>query len=159
MYLKNVVSFDPIYEYPDEDFCLFNYFYTNQLLFPIIMPGTKLKCTCTLYFLEQNPRLHSDLLNSNDDYNFNYKAQFSGSSMSTYFFCDEHFNATQCEFDALFSKCLANLKTKINTKNAMNDVDFYFQLKWLQYILFTIIQPVLSILGKKILFLLEFKNV
>ena len=36
-YLKKEVSFDPIYEYPDEDVCLFKEFPHERLVFPLIV--------------------------------------------------------------------------------------------------------------------------
>ena len=52
VYRKSKVTFDSIYSYPREDFCLFKSFPHANLVMPIIMPGARLKCTCTLKYLQ-----------------------------------------------------------------------------------------------------------
>jgi hypothetical protein len=57
-YLKKEVSFDPIYEYPDEDVCLFKEFPHERLVFPLIVSGKQLNCTCTLMWLQSNSQIY-----------------------------------------------------------------------------------------------------
>ena len=57
-YLKKEVSFDPIYEYPDEDVCLFKEFPHERLVFPLIVSGKQLNCTCTLMWLQLNSHIY-----------------------------------------------------------------------------------------------------
>ena len=57
-YLKKEVSFDPIYEYPDEDVCLFKEFPHEHLVLPLIVSGKQLNCTCTLMWLQLNSHIY-----------------------------------------------------------------------------------------------------
>ena len=52
VYKKSTATFDSIYTYPDEDFCLFKSFPHTRLVMPIIIPGVQLECTCTLKYLQ-----------------------------------------------------------------------------------------------------------
>ena len=52
--MRSEFSFDSIYEYPNEDLCLFKDFPHNRYVYPLIMPGRQLECTCTLYWLQFN---------------------------------------------------------------------------------------------------------
>ena len=52
VYRKSKATFDSIYSYPNEDFCLFKSFPHANLVMPIIIPGARLKCTCTLKYLQ-----------------------------------------------------------------------------------------------------------
>jgi hypothetical protein len=58
LYIKNSVSFDPIYEYPNEDICLFKDFPHERLVFPLIVPGIQLSCTCLLKWLQSKLQLY-----------------------------------------------------------------------------------------------------
>ena len=50
---KNVSIINEIYEYPDEDFCLFQHFPHDHLVYPMLVPGKKIKCSCTVLWLIQ----------------------------------------------------------------------------------------------------------
>ena len=52
IYPKEKATFDRIYTHPNEDICLFISFPHTQLVVPIIMPGVRLECTCTLKYLQ-----------------------------------------------------------------------------------------------------------
>jgi hypothetical protein len=56
--IKNGVSFDPIYEYPNEDICLFKDFPHERLVFPLLVPGKQLSCTCLLKWLQSNRQFY-----------------------------------------------------------------------------------------------------
>ncbi len=49
---KSTTTFDSLYTYPNEDFCLFKSFPHASLVMPIIIPGMQLECTCTLKYLQ-----------------------------------------------------------------------------------------------------------
>jgi hypothetical protein len=49
-----------VYEYPDEDFCLFARFPHEKLVYPLIYLDEKLNCSCTLLFLIQYSSLYLD---------------------------------------------------------------------------------------------------
>jgi len=63
LYIKNGVSFDPIYEYPDEDICLFKDFPHTRLVMPILNPFRFINCTCTLKWLQQHYFLFFNYMN------------------------------------------------------------------------------------------------
>ena len=44
--------FERVYDYPDEDLCLFKEFPHARLVFPILMPHKSIKCTCTIMWLQ-----------------------------------------------------------------------------------------------------------
>ena len=50
-YKLNRSLINHIYEYPDEDFCLFKHFPHDNLVLPIIITGKKIPCSCTLLWL------------------------------------------------------------------------------------------------------------
>ena len=56
----NYTSFNMIYTYPNEDLCLFKDFPHNNLVYPIIEGGKKLKCTCTLLWLQINAHRYAN---------------------------------------------------------------------------------------------------
>jgi len=59
VYSREMVSFDSIYEYPNEDLCLFKDFPHERLVVPMIVPGRKLNCTCSLLWLQMYARTYS----------------------------------------------------------------------------------------------------
>ena len=59
VYSKEMVSFDSIYDYPNEDLCLFKEFPHERLVVPMIVPGKKLNCTCTLLWLQMYAQTYS----------------------------------------------------------------------------------------------------
>jgi len=61
IYSKEMVSFDSIYEYPNEDLCLFKDFPHERLVVPMIVPGKKLNCTCSLLWLQLYAKTYSFL--------------------------------------------------------------------------------------------------
>ena len=133
-FLKSLVSFNPEYEYPDEDLCLFKDFPHNNLVFPFIVTGKILKCTCTIKWLH----LYSDIYQQ--IFRFN----------ATLLYCnDGSFNVTKCNFQKRFRKCQLNeaaYKKEAFFKRA-NDVDILFLIKWLQFILLVVLQPILCFIG------------
>ena len=45
------VSFDRVYEYPDADLCLFKDFPHDHLVYPVLYPGRRINCSCTLKWI------------------------------------------------------------------------------------------------------------
>ena len=56
--LKSGLSFTKAYTFPDEDFCLFRYFPHNRLVYPFIVSGVNIECTCTIIWLIQYSHLY-----------------------------------------------------------------------------------------------------
>ena len=144
---KRYVSFDVIYEYPDEDICLFRYFPHNHMVYPILRPGKQLKCTCTIAWLQMYAYLYEPVVNLTDNYNLNYQNDhlFLLNLKYTFLFCSDTF---RCDFKRLFNNCdRFSFQMASNSLKLNNDVDVYFLIKWLQFILLTILQPIFALLG------------
>jgi hypothetical protein len=141
-HLNNMVSFDPIYEYPDEDICNFKNFPHDRLVFPIIVPGKILNCTCTLYWLQKYAHLYGANIQLENDYATNYQALTISFLNSTFIFCAQ---ILDCDLEKRFAKC--NFTTLKSYSHAANDVDIFYLIKWLQFILLTILQPFLCLIG------------
>jgi hypothetical protein len=147
-YLKNILSFSPIYEYPNKDFCLFKTFPHERLVYPLLIPGKELKCTCTIHWLQRYTYIYKSLINDDISYQDNYQnAQhsFIFEINATYNYCNTFFNTSECEFEKKMNNCEIEL-TEIKF-GLTNDTDFLFTIKWMQFILLTILQPVLCIIG------------
>ncbi len=129
IYINELSSFSQNYEYPNEDRCLFKYFPHDHAVFPLLMSGElKLKCTCTIYWLHLYGNVYRKALNFN----------------LTYLICDQTFNSSTCGSN----KCdLEPLVVKESLFERLNDTDILFFVKWLQFILLTILQPTLCLMG------------
>ena len=103
-YLKEMTSFDPLYEYPNEDICLFANFPHQRLVFPILVPGKILECTCTLKWLEMHSRLYESLISYTKDYSNFYESQFATNKLSSYLFCSK-IESIECDFESKFNNC------------------------------------------------------
>ena len=67
-YKLNVSFINQIYEYPDEDFCLFRHFPHDNLVLPIIVPGKKISCSCTLLWLIQDYQYYFAINHNKENY-------------------------------------------------------------------------------------------
>jgi hypothetical protein len=135
-------SFVRTYEYPNEDFCLFKDFPHSQLVLPVIIGATSLTCTCTLQWLQMNYTNFKPLFVVINDYEKFLNESFTSYSQNglLFQFCNEK---TECDMVDLDSRCnISKSYTKI-----LDDVDLYFVIKWLQYILLIILQPLLASIG------------
>jgi len=115
--VKAFQSFIDIYTYPNEDICLFKDFPHSHLVFAYIFPDEKLKCTCTLKWLNLYVK-HFKPMESNYEY------------------------GVVCDFEETFLKCNKSIKIK-HHHGISNDVDLLFLIKWFEYILVLILQPIL----------------
>jgi hypothetical protein len=133
--LNKMSSFDRVYEYPNEDLCLFQYFPHGHAVFPLIITsGEKLNCTCTIYWLNY--------------YSHVYRGNLLIGSNITRLICDDVFNLSHCDLDNRLKKCDATpVLDKESFFKRLNDTDILFLIKWLQFILLTILQPLLCGLG------------
>jgi hypothetical protein len=135
-------SFVRTYEYPNEDFCLFKDFPHDQLVLPIIIASEVLTCTCTLKWLQiyyENYQPYLVVINDYEKFvndTFNYQIRID----LLFKFCDDKF---QCDIVDLENKCNISKSYAIT----VDDVDVYFIIKWLQYILLIILQPLLASIG------------
>ena len=148
---------DSVYEFPDEDFCLFQHFPHKHMVYPSIISANKLECSCTIIWLIQ----YSDYYLYGDDYK-----KFR---TSNYYYMDYIFENTteshkvkfclgknlkkriwECNFDQRLKLCNKTSfeNSKISTISLFNNaIDFYFLIKWLKLIIFVFLEPALSLLG------------
>jgi hypothetical protein len=106
-FASNHLSFSRAYEYPLEDLCLFKDFPHANQVWPIIVPGKVLECTCTLKWLQLYLHLYKPYIDSSLNYTLNYDGSFFQSyflvnQKNWYEFCDKSF---KCDFERLFNKC------------------------------------------------------
>jgi hypothetical protein len=107
-YSKNATSFDPIYEYPDEDICLFKDFPHDHLVYPMIVPGKKINCSCTIIWLLGYHFLYVGIKVYQYDYQENYdttKLEYDNLDRSILYCVAFDFleNYKKCRFDNFHS--------------------------------------------------------
>ena len=156
---KKTSLMNQIYEYPDEDFCLFEKFPHDNLVIPFFSPGKQIKCSCTVLWLIQYYSYYFDVNyspyyydNSNVDI---YEDIGTINFDSTIRYCHNNLfkqSIMKCNFSqrvkncqkANFSTTKANFDSEFNLNN---DVDLLFLIKWFQFIFIIILQPILSCIG------------
>ena len=155
-YKLNVSFINQVYEYPDEDFCLFRHFPHDNLVLPVIVPGKKIRCSCTLLWLIQDYKYYFRV-NYKDNYdpfeNYFYYDIEEKNRIYTIQYChNEMFenNLLKCNFTNRLENCdTSNFSVKNDNYefefNLDNDTDLVFIVKWLQFILIIILQPILSL--------------
>jgi len=151
IYLKQTVSFDLMYEYPNEDLCLFKHFPHERFVIPLIIPGRQLECTCTLYWLQSNVHRYKHELKIVNDYKMNYQdVNELYSFKKIYKFCDSSFNSSKCNFDQIFKICQVKNEQAIKSAKKLsfqNDFELFYLIKVLQFILLVILQPIFCFIG------------
>ena len=142
IYLKRIFSFASIYEYPDEDLCLFKNFPHERLVYSIIIPGKKLVCTCTLYWLQSNLHEFKSELEVMSDYNQNYE---ENTLRRVFLFCDNYFNASECNFNQRLNMCRLNVD--LDTLRSFNDDEIFYFIKFMEFVLIVVLGPLFCLIG------------
>ena len=137
--------FRKLYEYPDEDLCMFKDFPHNQLVFPdIYTEKDSLSCSCTILWLLQYTRKYlyrDNILNSTNNLS-DYFSLIKCYLQNDY---SSHFNS--CNFEQRFGNCpKKNYFYKTNFLQT-NMINITFILKWTQYIIEVFLKPTLCLLG------------
>ena len=134
------VRLNQVYTYPNEDICLFKDFPHSRLVYPIILPGKKLKCTCTLKWLQ---RFSTHLA----DYEYEYLTSDLKYAMfkANLNFCNN--SQITCDFPHIFSNCKNASLSPTNGLTFTNEVDISFLIKWFQFILLIVLQPMFAFMG------------
>ena len=148
-------SFNQVYKYPDEDFCLFYRFPHEKLVYPLLDPGKSVNCSCTiLWLLQFTSKFYS--LPGTDSYWPTDYFNFIGYdevvvSLSYCLFQPSYladFNA--CKFEDRMSGCNKSnfiAKNQPSFIRLSNDIDIKYMLKWLELIILVILNPVFAFLG------------
>jgi hypothetical protein len=144
-------SFDIYYEYLDEDLCLFKNFPHSRAVYAVLDPGKSLKCTCTLAWLQFYYELYEPFINpvyNSTDSEIPDIYQLASVKKTSKYCSNEEVKSLNCDFETKFKNCDSH-KTISKSKGLSftNDIDIYFIVKWLQFILLTILQPIFSFLG------------
>ena len=137
-----VFFFTRIYNYPNEDICLFREFPHHRSVMPCINPGQILPCTCTLKWIQLNIRDYSNYLNLTTDYDLIINAHNEGKfdlsrKILTFNFCPNDTLVT-CNFEALFNRCVSFRAKKLSF-SLNNDREIYNLIRWIQFILLIIL--------------------
>jgi hypothetical protein len=152
-YRRNSVSFDTIYTFPNEDICLFKDFPHDRLVYPVIVPGEELTCTCTLKWIQMFIHLYAPrIVNFTYDYSVNYANNVTMPftySKTVYKYCHNKDEDLECDFEKIFKNCKSVIHEEDQYSHFRldNDADVLFFIKWLQFIILVILQPILSLLG------------
>ena len=152
VYPQSFVSFDRVYEYPDEDFCIFKTFPHRHLVLPLIYPGEKINCSCTLkwlHFYYNTFNIYYSMTKNDYYHDPNQYARFDITSVWKY--CRDAFAKLNCDLANRIQMCDLS-KTELSSKEDFffkigSDIDLYFLLKWLQFVLLLVLQPVLCFLS------------
>ena len=134
-----------LYEYLDEDFCLFSNFPHEKLVYPLIQPGKNalINCSCTLLYLIKNHNLYfyiDKIIN---------EIYPDGVDDLANVYCKHKLLEHKCDFSSRLSKCNKsnfNLITDYSFDLTLNvNLELIFNL--LEYIIIVILNPGLSFFG------------
>jgi hypothetical protein len=134
-----------IYEYPNEDLCLFRDFPHKRLVFPSFIFDKNISCSCTLIWLITFYNVYFEN-NQSEFYNL---AMFNDNGLNliniTLSMC-MNFKMKSCNFEETFNKCtsIRNTQTFISFSYEM---DNYYNFKNLQFIFLVILKPILCLIG------------
>ena len=146
------------YDYPEQDFCLFQHFPHKKLVYPLVDPGLKINCSCTILWLVKYTSLYFPYINSTNEYQ-SYIGPADDSYDYVYVslaYCLFMPNIEQmyqkCEFDKLKMKCnkseFNSNETNIGKKFQFNnDYDLVYLIKFFEYVLLVILNPIFAFLG------------
>jgi hypothetical protein len=154
-----LTSFNQIYEYPDEDFCLFHHFPHQKLIYPVIDATKKINCSCTILFLIQfTPVFYKDQLDVSMNHDFenryNYFVELGMFDIKLYY-CFQRFDyeklVKSCNFRERIKKCNKS-SFEMDKKNSLNlkitnDLDIKNLIKWFEYIFLIILNPIFAFMG------------
>ena len=153
------------YYYPNEDFCLFEHFPHQQMVYPNIYFDKEIKeCSCTVIWLLQYSNIY---MNSNYT-KYAFRAVTLELSMSVNFTarkCLYGRNLTKLIYMCNFTQRLANCHEKksayfLDKFSLMGEINMMFIFKWFQYIAEVYLKQMLCLIGivTNVLILAVLKN-
>jgi hypothetical protein len=140
------------YAYPDRDFCLFKNFPHSQLIAPVIILGKGgLECTCSLIWLHKYWKRYyqtREYIEYNNYVTFNMDIEKDLESKEICLLEEKNFRLLydKCNFTQMSSKCL-NSTSSVEKIYFQGNINLYFHLKWLQYIIEVFLRPILCLIG------------
>ena len=139
--------FKNVYEYPDRDLCFFKDFPHDRLVYPSLNLHKNVTCTCTIIWLIKNSKYYFD----KDYTQYIYGYSLNGEQVRLKNCHNSDHRVMQklieaCNFPLRFKKCLNKAEHHKNVDFFVENT-FYFNIKWLQYIVEIYFQTFFSILG------------
>jgi hypothetical protein len=133
--------------YPNEDLCLFKNFPHERLVYPMLIPGKQLECTCTLYWLQSYAQRYDFKVVF--DYKMSFQEYNQENSLDNVFlYCERQFNSSQCKFKQTFKMCHLPQEPQMLHKFSLeNEFDIFYLIKSLEFILLVILQPTFCLIG------------
>ena len=152
--------FQEIYDYPDEDFCLFHHFPHNKLVYPKIDPGIKVNCSCTILWLLKYTFKYFLITNSTE-YTSNFEEDSFFSQQQTtqkvplsYCLFQPNFESLirSCNFDSRIALCnkttYGNKPTSFwNNYDIFNDLSLTQTFKAVELLVLVVLNPICAVLG------------
>lgn len=148
-HLNEQVSFDSVYEYPDEDLCLFKDFPHDRFVYPKLVPGKILECSCTIFWLELYLHHYEADIRVISDYNLNYQEPKFSEPKNVYLFCNKLFNINECNLTARIKMCKSfnDSNIALHKLSFNNDFDIFYVVKLAEFFLLVIMRPIFCFFG------------
>ena len=141
------------YNYPDEDFCLFSNFPHNKLVYPLIDPGEKVNCSCTIIWLIYQSLNFYKIKNTtryipNSDDN-GFQSKVDGISLAYCLFISNYKQLFKsCNFDKRIKSCNRSEFDSINENYELtNELSSLNLFKLVEYIILIVLNPVFALIG------------
>ena len=144
-------SFHELYDYPEEDFCLFIGLQNKDSIYSVIDPGKKINCSCTIIWTLKDTELYYEKTETND-----YVPLFFSKLHEfplIYCYNEPNFNdlIKHCDFKTKLKLCKTSEFSKANISEnflALNtDSDLANLIKFIQYILFVYFNQIFALIG------------
>jgi hypothetical protein len=148
--------FNKIYDYPDQDFCLFHHFPHEKLIYPVVDPTAKINCSCTvLYLIQFTPLYYKEELDVNTTHDFEnnyYYFTELGTFDIKMYYCFQLVNyntlLSACNFRERIKKCnKSSFKANKNENSITNDLNVINVIKWFEYVLLIVLNPMFAFAG------------
>jgi hypothetical protein len=145
-YLYEIATFYKPYTYGTEDICLFKKFPHSHLVVPILNSGNKMRCSCTIKWLQSYYYLYTEKLNLTWDFElfFEERSKPLGDVKFLFQYCGFH-DDLECDFIKLFKSC--SLIADKKSYHEFQDTEIFILMKWLEYIFLVILQPLFGFIG------------
>jgi len=145
-YIYETATFYKPYTYGTEDICLFEKFPHSHLVVPILNSNEKMRCSCTLKWLQSYYYLYKTKLNLTLDFDLYYEERFKTLvEISLLFQYCNFLDDLECDFTKLFKRC--SLIAQKKSYHEFQDTEVFVLMKWLEYIIIVILQPLFGLIG------------
>ena len=145
--------FQKSYLYPDEDFCLFQHFPHENLVYPVIISDDSLNCSCTIMWLikfydiydENNIGLNY-FTQYYDIFTNGFNDNYNNFMLKCYYYLNFEKRLLECNFKERLSNC--NKSNYMNSKrNSISGQQILFDIKWVELVFFFFLKPTICFIG------------